>query len=117
MYSNTIANNTKKNNFNVHYFLGVSLRVGLYRASLRFGASTSLTAALTIPNALRHSTNETQGFCLQFPTIPHNIAHITTFFAPTTAKKVVFCIFKHRIACFILKNHIFAQIKTLKKTL
>jgi hypothetical protein len=35
------------------YFLGVSLRVGLYRASLRYGASTSLTAALPIPNALR----------------------------------------------------------------
>ena len=36
-------------------FLGVPLRVGLYRASLRFGASTSLTAALPIPNALRPS--------------------------------------------------------------
>ena len=39
-----------------YIFLGVPIRVGLYEASLRFGASTCLTAASTIPNALRHTS-------------------------------------------------------------
>ncbi|HNI45422.1 MAG TPA: hypothetical protein PK230_12050 [Chitinophagales bacterium] len=52
--------------------MGVSLRVGLYRASLRYGAallSALANATLTIPNALRHSNKYTPNLLIPLPFI------------------------------------------------
>jgi len=74
----------KVNDIKKEIFLGVSpLGSGFTGLRYRFGASTSLTAAPTIPNALRHSNALPQYFFINGGLTPLPIACNNLIFNPS----------------------------------